>query len=366
MLSWEEICCVAVSFPSLTTMAAGANYLSLLPTVNYGSLAMTLTTLNLEYNTFTSLSDLGSLASLRALRNLYLKGNNIHSLSSSEEMPCPIFPKALQYIDLSYNQVREWDFIDNLTTFVPGLTALRISHNPVYDVPTSNVPSATADEAHMFTIARIGQLRSLNFSQITPNDRSNAELFYLSRIAKHLAAVPETAEATVLALHPRYAALCDIYGAPDVIRTQEVNPAFLQARLVTLVLRCAGHRGDKTVRIPQSFDMYAVKALVGKMYGLSPLKLKLVWETGEWDPVAKREIDDEGDTSDEEEEEVEDDDEVSIRVSKSATKTTFGEKLAVAQPGRWVKREVELRDGPRQLGYWVDGQDAKVRVELVR
>ncbi|KAJ2965704.1 hypothetical protein NQ176_g10487 [Zarea fungicola] len=100
------------------------------------------------------------------------------------------------------------------------------------------------------------------------------------------------------------------------------------------------------------------------MYGLSPLKLKLVWETGEWDPVAKREIDDEGDTSDEEEEEAED--EVAICVSESATKTTFGEKLAVAQPGRWVKREVELRDGPRQLGYWVDGQDAKVRVEPLR
>jgi hypothetical protein len=31
--------------------------------------------------------------------------------------------------------------------------------------------------------------------------------------------------------------------------------------------------------------------------------------------------------------------------------------------GRWVKREVELKDGPRQFGYCVDGLEAKIRVE---
>ncbi|KAJ3492847.1 hypothetical protein NLG97_g5110 [Lecanicillium saksenae] len=360
MLRWEEICRIAAAFPSLSNLAAGANYLSQLPKINYGSLTTTLTILNLEYNSFTSMSDLASLASLTSLRNIYLKGNNIRSLSS-DETPCPIFPESLQYLDVSYNQVDSWDFIDNLTTHFPGLTALRISHNPVYDQRAAyNAPTATADEAHMFTIARIGRLQSLNFSTITANDRSNAEMFYLSRIAKQLAAVPEAAEPTVLALHPRYGALCEVYGTPDVIRVQEVNPAFLQARLVTLALQCAG-REDRTARIPQSFDMYAVKSLVAKMYGLSPLKLRLVWETGEWDPVARKHSDDGGDTSDEE-----DDDEVAIKVSEQATKDTYGDQLADAQPGRWVKREVELRDGPRQLGYWVDGLEAKVRVEPLR
>lgn len=357
MLGWEEICRIAASCPSLSNLAAGANYLSMLPAVNYGTLSTTLTVLNLEYNSFNTMSDLASLTSLKALRNLYLKGNNIRSLSS-DETDCPVFSESLQYLDVSYNQIDSWEFIDNLTQHLPGLTALRISHNPVYDQRASyNAPTATADEAHMFTIARIGPLQSLNFSQITPNDRSNAEMFYLSRIAKQLAAIPEAAASTVLDLHPRYAALCDVYGAPDVIRIQEVNPAFLQARLVTLALRCAG-RDDRTARVPQSFDMYAVKARVAKLYGFSPLRMKLVWETGEWDPVAKKHSDEGADTSDEE-----DDDEVAIKVSEEAIKDTYGEQLADAQPGRWVKREVELRDGPRQLGYWVDGLDAKVRVE---
>lgn len=274
-----------------------------------------------------------------------------------------MFPKSLRYMDVSYNQIDGWDLVDNLTKHFPGLTALRISHNPVYDLRASyNAPTSTADEAHMFTIARIGQLQSLNFSQITANDRSNAEMFYLSRIAKQLATIPEAAAPTVLDLHPRYAALCALYGAPDVVRTREVNPTFLQARLVTLALRCAGH-ADKTARIPQAFDIYAVKARVARLYGFSPLKLKLVWETGEWDPVARKHSDDEGDTSDEED----DEEEVAVQVSEEhAAKDTDGEKLADAQPGRWVKREVELRDGPRQLGYCVDGLDAKVRVEPLR
>ncbi len=361
MLSWQEICRIAIAFPSLTNLAAGANYLSQLSAVNYGSLSTTLTSLNLEYNSFSTISDLASLTSLTSLRNIYLKGNNIRSLSS-EGTSCPIFSTSIRYIDISYNQVDNWDFIDNLTKHFPGLTALRISHNPVYDVRASyNAPTATADEAHMFTIARIGQLQSLNFSQVTADDRANAEMFYLSRIAKQLAAVPEAAAPTVLDLHPRYADLCELYGAPDVVRIQEVNPAFLQARLITLALQCAG-REDKTTRIPQAFDIYAVKARVAKLYGLSPLKLKLVWETGEWDPVTKKHSD-EGDTSDEEED---DDDEVAVRVAEEATKDTYGEKLAGAQPGRWVKREVELREGPRQLGYCVDGLDARVRVEPLR
>lgn len=358
MLGWKEICRIAVAFPSLIHLAAGANYLSNLPAIDYCGLSKTLTTLNLEYNSFTTVSDLASLTSLTALRNVYLKGNNIRTLSS-EETPCPVFPKSLQYIDLSYNQVEGWDFIDSLSTHFPGLTALRISHNPVYDVRAAhNAPTATADEAHMFTIARIGPLQTLNFSQVTANDRSNAEMFYLGRIAKQLAAVPEAAAATVLVEHPRYEALCELYGAPDVVRAHEVNPTFLEARLVTLALRCAG-RADRTARIPRASDVYTVKARVARLYGLSPLRLRLVWETGEWDPVARRGGDGDGDTSDEED----DDEVVAIRVGEGATEDTYGEKLADAQPGRWVKREVELRDGPRQLGYWVDGLEAKVRVE---
>jgi hypothetical protein len=34
------------------------------------------------------------------------------------------------------------------------------------------------------------------------------------------------------------------------------------------------------------------------------------------------------------------------------------------EKGRWMRREVELEDGTRQIGFWIDGMEAKVRVEL--
>ncbi|KAK5990567.1 Tubulin-specific chaperone E [Cladobotryum mycophilum] len=354
LLSWEELCGIASKCPSLTTLFAGLNQLPSLPTVNYLNLSSTLTSLNIELNEFASISDVGSLASLKSLRNLYLKGNNISSLGSADT-PAPVFPDSLQYLDLSYNKIADWDFVDNLTAHFPGLVGMRIAHNPIYDAVGEDSVTQSSDESFMFTIARIAQLKSLNFTNITAADRSNAEMFYLSRIARQLATVPEAAEHTVTALHPRYAELCGVYGAPDVIRRQEVNPSFLEARLITVEFRRGGDE-KKTARIPKQFDIYRVKGMVGKLFGLAPLKTRLVWETGDWDPVAG--FDEKDDESSDEE------DDVTLELPPPPGDDKDGEG-SQGQPGRWVKREVELKDGPKLLGYCVDGTKVTIRVEAV-
>ncbi|KAK0389570.1 hypothetical protein NLU13_3145 [Sarocladium strictum] len=350
LLSWEQLCLIASSCVSLTTLNAGLNQLSHLPPVSYLALSSSLTNLSLEYNDVRYLSDLRGLAGLKGLRNLHLKGNAIVGIAEGNA-PTPVFSESIQYLDVSYNQIAEWSFVDKLPAAFPGLTGLRITHNPVYDVKSDDTKGSSSEEAHMFTIARLAVLRSLNFSEITSDDRMNAEMFYLSRIAKQLAAVPESAENTVKAQHPRYRELCEIYGEPDVIRSDEVNPSFLEARLLTVTFTCEG-KGKVTKRIPKSFDIYAVKGIAGGLFGLPPLKLRLVWETGEWDPVAG--FDDEGDESDEDEQDLPD-----------TQGDSNGATSAVNTKGRWIKREVELTDSPRQLGYVVDGTVAKIRVESI-
>ena len=63
---------------------------------------------------------------------------------------------------------------------------------------------------------------------------------------------------------------------------------------------------EKTVRIPKGLDIYAVKGLVAKLFDVErPLKLKLIWETGEWDPVAG--FDEEVGNSDDDEDDDDDD-----------------------------------------------------------
>ncbi|KAK4229771.1 HotDog domain-containing protein [Podospora fimiseda] len=364
-LGWNEICYIASKFPGLTSLHADSNQLSSLTTIPPSlPFTSTLVSLHLEFNDFTSLSDLAPISALTTLKSLLLKGNNISTITNSSSPPS-IFPTNLQYLDLSYNRVSTWSFVDALPHSLPGLISLRFTHNPIYENPDLDA-SATpqtyvksqkgvskTDEAYMLLLARLPQLKTLNFSSISPADRADAEMFYLSRIGKQLSLLPEASEPEVLAHHARYQELCELYGEPSIVRSQkELNPTFLEARLVNVEFYYFDNESSKIVRksgvqIPKGFDIYAVKGIVGKLFGLKPLGVKLVWETGEWDPVAGFDEDEGGDDSSDEEGEKKEEEEE-------------GEGV---KGGRWVKREVELKDGPRQFGYCVDGSDVKIRVE---
>ncbi|XXG93873.1 hypothetical protein Hte_000122 [Hypoxylon texense] len=363
LMSWEEICHIATKFHALTMLSAGTNQLSFLPEAPLSTLASTLVSLNLEFNHFNTVADIASLAKLTSLRNLHLKGNFIATIGQDSSHNLPVLSTSLKYVDLSYNKVSSWAFVDALPSCFPGLTSLRFSHNPIYDNPDpefSTQSKTVTEEAYMFTVGRLANLKALNFGTISASDRQDAEMFYLGRIAKHLATVPESQEADIIKQHRRYAELCELYGAPVVNRQKEINPAFLEARLITVqfTFQPANKGGgvvEKTTRIPKSFDIYAVKGIAGKLFGAKPLSLRLIWETGEWDPVAG--FDDEvEDSSDEEEEDEKREAEEAAHLLENSQQDN--------RVGKWIKREVELQDGPRQLGFCVDGLEAKIRVEI--
>ncbi|KAL2199010.1 hypothetical protein P885DRAFT_75421 [Corynascus similis CBS 632.67] len=397
LLSWQEICHIASKFPSLTTLHAGSNQLTGLTPIPPAPFTTTLTSLHLEFNDFTSLSTLAPLASISTLRNLLLKGNRISTLSPPSTRP-PAFGSNLHYVDLSYNSITSWSFIDALPFTFPGLTSLRVTHNPLYSDPDSdgttalvpkdspNLPptqritsASTApgnkktEESYMLTLARLPSLRVLNFSAVTPADRADAEMFYLSRIARQLADVPEgdaAAEAAVLRRHRRWAELCEAYGEPAIVRRtgrEALDPGFLEARLIRVEFSFGSSIGRlegkeekrvEVVEVPRSLDIYAVKGLAGRLFGVKPLEIRLVWETGEWDPVGG--FDEDRDASWSEDEQEED-----LEAKWERTREEGGEAPAGLETkgGRWVKREVEFKDGPRQFGYCVDGPEARIRVE---
>lgn len=371
LLDWTEICHIAERFLVLNSLFSSANQLSSLSSIPRARFTSTLVSVHMEFNEFTSIADVAPLVAITTLRNLHFKGNKISCIApdTPPATKTPVFTENLHYLDISYNQVSSWAFIDALPESFPGLTSLRFAHNPIYDNPELDAQGAAAtasanagkagtntDEAYMLLLARLPpSVKTINFSTVTAADRCNAEMFYLSRIARQLASVPQSAEGTVLASHRRWTELCELYGEPVVVRRRETNPNFLEARLIGVEFYTAGpQRVVKAARIPRAFDIYAVKGIAGKLFGLSPLKMRLVWETGEWDPVAG--FDEDGGDSSEEEELLER--EWERRVEGEAVFQQEG-----VGAGRWVKREMELKDGPRQLGYCVDGMEVKIRVE---
>ena len=385
LLSWEEICHVASKFPSLNSIFSSANQLSSLSFIPNAPFTSTLVSIHMEFNDFTSIAELAPLAAITSLRNVHLKGNRIATITpTSSPDDVPIFTPNLHYLDVSYNQISSWSFVDSLPTSFPGLTSIRFAHNPIYDNPdldnqdtsaaTTTKAASSTEEAYMLLLARLPPtLKIINFSTITPADRSNAEMFYLSRIARQLAAAPESDAPQILACHRRWAELCELYGEPTVVRRKETNPNFLEARLIGVEFHLAGETmraqqqhhqqlqqqrvaavlDTRMAKIPKAFDIYAVKGIAGKLFGLSPMQVKLIWETGEWDPVAGFDEEEDGDDSEEEEDEEEPAEE--NQAQSQAGKGT----------GRWVKRETELKDSPRQFGYCVDGLEVKIRVEII-
>lgn len=75
--------------------------------------------------------------------------------------------------------------------------------------------------------------------------------------------------------------------------------------------------------------------------------MKLIWETEEWDPVG------EGDGG------------WSVSEDGSDEEGRLGRKRGEKREEEvWKRREMELVDGTREVGFFVEGKNARVRVEL--
>lgn len=366
---------MASRFPSLTSLTASENQLK----ATTRPLPNSITTLTLEWNNISSLSSIRHLASLPNLQHLSLRGNNITSITSDpNSIPDFQFPPTVHSIDLSRNNISSWTFLNHLSTLFPGLTTLRLSANPLYDQPplppaiaaaTSTMSASkpmTVDEAFMLTLARFqSTLRTLNFSKISLQDRSNAEMYYLSLIGKTLSATSEEEESSILAEHPRYSELCEIYGEPTITRAvvadgsgkRVIHPRSVAARLVKMAFRLSdavstvSNELDGQVHvkeIPGSFNSYQVKALVARLFGLPPFGFKLVWETDEWDPVEKdageEGADWDGDSDDE---------------AEGANPDPISE-----DESRFVRREVELVESTRDIGFLFQGETGEMRIRV--
>ncbi|KAF1816993.1 tubulin-specific chaperone E [Eremomyces bilateralis CBS 781.70] len=353
LLTWQQIASIASSFVRLQHLLCGGNRLREL---SHATLPDSLTVVSLEEGLLQNLDDARPLSRLPHLQKLVLKRNRIASIDveAVDEKSPLVFQPSLTDVDLSYNLISSWDFINALQAVFPGLISLRVAHNPLYDdLRSADGKILNADDGYMLTIARLAPLESLNFSTISAKERLNAESYYLSSIARELSKNPESAEPAILRGHPRYAALCGEYGEPNVDRAIEaVNPNSLAARLVRFQFYLAGKALDGVkggglskaeIEIPKRYSVYAVMGIVGKKFNLEPVRLRLIWETGEYEVKGQ-------DKAEGEESDMVSDDEL----SEDERSREIGE------------REVELVPSSRPATTWIDGHVAKVRVELKR
>jgi Leucine-rich repeat (LRR) protein len=129
LLPWGDLARLTHLFPTLTTFGASSN---LYTSLTAHALNPTITDLTLEENLIPSLSAIAILTKLPNLKRLILKSNKIFEVTSADT-PHPVFSSTLAEVDLSFNELSTWPFIETLAHVFPGLTSLRVSHNPLYE-----------------------------------------------------------------------------------------------------------------------------------------------------------------------------------------------------------------------------------------
>lgn len=262
LLDWNELSQLLSLFPNVKTLIGPHNELSTIPSPH--PFPTSLTALDLSYNTFPSLSSISQLSSLPHLTTLLLAHNKISTLTTP---PGTIFP-SLTRLDLAYNILPTFATLDSLPSSTPHLTSMRISHNPLF-----STDGITLEEAHMLAIGHLpSSVAVLNHSTITPKERENAEMWYLSRVAKELSTSVDTREA-VLERHARWGELCKLHGEPAIAK-EAADEKVLAAKLMKMVL--VGLEKEVTKRVPIGMPLSTLRACVGKWFEIDPLKVRLV------------------------------------------------------------------------------------------
>lgn len=341
----SEVASAITAIPSLEVLTLANNEISVW---DRQDLPPSVRVLDLSGNRFESFTALRALAGLPQLGTLLLKGNSVGANTTNQHKPDDTHFDMVSELELRDNKIASWSFFNTLPAIFPAMKHIRIAGNPLYrDLKSAEGKALSTDDGYMLTIARLPQLELLNYSKITDKERLNAETYYLGQIAIGLSNANEQQREVVLAGNPRYQALCEEYGEPTISTKPKVNEVDLNslaARLVNITFIPYSSKlqpcSEWTEEVPKSLNTYALLGIVGKRISVMPLKLRLVWETGERDPVR-----DEG--------------------SEAPEWWDSSDEDTDAEGGEWTAREVELVPGTRPLGTYMEGRTARVRVEMV-
>ncbi|KIV79971.1 hypothetical protein PV11_07509 [Exophiala sideris] len=415
ILSPGESC----GFPSLKVLSLSLNELDVFGKRSQNSAVkcQSVRTLVLHNNKFRDLSSLPDITSLFPnIASISLQGNELSQLGLQTAQQFD----TLETLNLAGNQIDSYAFLDALTSIFPNLTSLRISRNPLYERTHDGVEqqqSAASDStSYYLTLARIPGLKSLNYTTITPRDREEGEIYYLSVAEKQIRALLDTKDERPLeqkakiacGMHPLYTTLCGKYDREDIVQvfvesTKNQKPQSESARPKSeLDIYAPGTLGSRLVDacfyiqkpepecsrtfqrlLPTTVSVYRLKSLVARHFGLRALQFRLVYESHEYDPVepisittrnnrGKEDWDAWGEWDVDAVQEGHDlfghspaDDELSGGDKDSAP------KYMVREGQRFRKRETEVLDGMREWGDFLDltahdgskRRDVKVRVE---
>uniref|UniRef100_A0A8C3TJF4 Tubulin-specific chaperone E n=1 Tax=Chelydra serpentina TaxID=8475 RepID=A0A8C3TJF4_CHESE len=266
-VTWAEVLLCAPGWPALEELYLASNDITVLERpIN---VLQTLKLLDLSNNQLIDGSQLQLIAYLPRLEQLILSNTGISSIHFPDVF-CNSFPFSFQ-----------WSFINELDK-LQCLQSLHCQNNPLM------VTEKNPETVRQLIIAKIGQLKVLNKSEIFPDERKGAELDYRKVFGNDwiMAGGNQNPDKNrpneeFLAAHPRYQLLCLKYGAPEEGELKRQQPFILKNQLLTLTIKCPDKPDQKPIekKLPDSMTIQKVKGLLYRLLKIPGSELKLSYES---------------------------------------------------------------------------------------
>lgn len=225
-LTWTDMKSITACMPQLEAIEMGYNQLSRLADVTFSTpYNTTVLFLNLDTNLISDWVHIcASLKEYQSLQRVALTANSIQNIpfpkSPSDSLP------GIKYLSLSDNHVGGWDSVDALSCWCPTLETLTFAGNPL--VNDTNL----GNQSRSLLIARIPSLKILDGATISPRERTDSELFYMSTIMQQ-GIVPDEVRSKS---HYHWNSLCIKHGKPDEVRSHHQPQNKLSNQLIDIQL----------------------------------------------------------------------------------------------------------------------------------
>ncbi|KAG2623985.1 hypothetical protein PVAP13_3KG094800 [Panicum virgatum] len=283
-VTWELVEKFKVSFTRLNELHLMSNKLKMIMTPD-GKFVQgfnTLRLLNLEDNNIDSWDEIVKLSYLKCLEQLHLNKNRIKHVKYPSNLPsygrlddASAVPfENLQVLLLGSNEIEDFSSVDSLNLF-PSLRDVRLSDNPIADPAKGGAP-------RFVLVARLGKVKILNGSEVSPRERRESEIRYVRLV---MGKMQSNDQEEIKRLHPRFAELKTFHGIEDEKPTSSTSgPQKMSSGLINITLKCVGaSMGEKqplTKKLPPTTTVGKLKSLCESFFKLKDMRVKLFVEEG--------------------------------------------------------------------------------------
>ncbi len=252
LITKTELSYLAQSFPNLREISIATNQLQ---TEDFVEGLFNLKHLEILDISFNNLSRIPwTLSKISTIKHLDLSSNSITDYDTSKDFDITSW-KGLKSIDIRHNLIKEWNTISVLSELLPEVTDLRINGNPVFD-------QMSADDVPFYLIGIWGNISKLNATTVTDKERTNAELFLMSKVSQ--------GEFDFNLNTPRWKKLEEKHGKHNI---QKKKTNELKSRLIELNL--IHENVVKKRRFLLSSTVQKFRTSVARQFNLSPKNIDL-------------------------------------------------------------------------------------------